>query len=234
MGIARGTMEAMDATLDPYAPPPPPGQDELPSEHEPMESLRHLAQMNMLIEQVSLAWADRRDYFVGGNMFVYFSELQSRGEKFRGPDFFVVLETDRDKVRKSWVAWQEGGKLPDVVIELLSPSTENIDRNEKKRIYERVWRTGHYVLFDIDTLTIEAFELVRGHYVPITPDRDGRIAIESMGMTLGTAPGKYWNETGTWLRWFDADGRVLPLQAERADTAEARVRALEAELERQR
>jgi len=36
----------MDATIDPYAPATPPGQDELPcSDGEPMDTPRHRAQM---------------------------------------------------------------------------------------------------------------------------------------------------------------------------------------------
>ncbi len=235
-------MEAMDLLRDPYPPPPPPGQDELPSEDgEPMDTPRHRAQMNLLIESLTVAWMDRDDYYVGGNMFVYFSELQSKGEHFRGPDVFVVLDTDRHKVRKSWVAWQEGGRLPHVVVELLSPSTADVDRGEKKRVYERVWRTGHYVLFDPETEILEGFELVRGRYVPLAADAQGRLPIGTMGLTLGLGPGTYLGETGTWLRWFDVEGRALPTEAEaerakadaeraRAAAAEARVAELEAAL----
>jgi len=93
-----------------------PGQDELPSEDgEPMETGFHDAQDALLKDTLMDAWRDRRDFFVAGNMFVYFSERQIRANDFRGPDVFVVLDTE-PKGRKSWVAWEEGGKLPDVVI----------------------------------------------------------------------------------------------------------------------
>lgn len=213
--------------IDPYRPEVPPGQDELPcSDGEPMESYRHVLQMQLLMETLSDAWDARDDFFVGGNMFVYFSELQARGEmKVRGPDVFVALNTDRRKQRKSWVAWQENGKLPDVVIELLSPSTVAIDRGEKKRIYAQLWRTGHYVLFDPHTCVLEGYRLVSGHYEPIAPDARGELAIESAGLAVGLREGTFRGEGGRWLRWIDANGAALPTGTERAAEAERVARA---------
>jgi hypothetical protein len=110
-----------------------PGQDELPSEDgEHMETGFHDAQDALLKDTLIEAWAERLDFFVAGNMFVYFSEQQIRSNDFRGPDVFVVLDVEA-KGRKSWVAWEEGGRLPDVVIEVTSDSTAHIDRGEKMR-----------------------------------------------------------------------------------------------------
>src|SRR5262245_34654149 len=104
--------------------PIPPGEDDLPyDDGEPMDSERHLEQLSLLVEQLKLLWKDRDDVYVGGNMAIYFSELQAKKNDFRGPDVFVVLDTVK-RERKSWVVWQEGGRTPDVVIELLSASTE--------------------------------------------------------------------------------------------------------------
>src|SRR5688572_27876357 len=108
-----------------------PGQDVLPSvDGEPMETGFHDAQDTLLKDSLLDAWDERRDFFVGGNMFVYFSEHQVRNNDFRGADVFVVLDTER-KGRKSWVAWEERGRLPDVVIEVTSESTAHVDRGEK-------------------------------------------------------------------------------------------------------
>ncbi len=223
MSSRRGTIEAMH-TLDERVSPP--GQDELPSEDgQPMDTPRHRKQMNLLIETLEAAWDERHDFYVGGNMFVYFSELQTKGQDFRGPDVFVVLDTDRDRERKSWVAWEERGQLPDVVIELLSESTEAVDRGQKKRTYERVWRTGHYFLYDPQTHTLEGFEHVRGRYVAITPDARGDLPVASMGLALGVRPGVYSTEDGPWLRWIDGESGALPTATERADAERARADA---------
>jgi hypothetical protein len=41
------------------------------------------------------------------------------------------METARE--RKSWVVWQEGMRFPDVITELLSDTTREVDKGEKKR-----------------------------------------------------------------------------------------------------
>src|SRR4051794_36756462 len=80
-----------------------PGEDDLPcSDGMPMETQFHVLQMTLLIQTLSHHWADRQDFHVGGDMFVYFSQDQVRKKDFRGPDVFVVLEVPR-RLRKSWV-----------------------------------------------------------------------------------------------------------------------------------
>jgi Uma2 family endonuclease len=136
-----------------------PGQNELPSDDgEPMETGFHDAQDALLKDTLLDAWRNRRDFFVAGNMFVYFSERQVRNNDFRGPDVFVVLDVD-GRGRKSWVAWEEGGRLPDVVIEVTSESTAHLDRGEKMQIYAQIWRTPAYFVFDPETEQLEGFTL---------------------------------------------------------------------------
>ena len=98
-----------------------------------------------LIYALKAYWADRTDYYVGGNMFFYY-DPQSR-MKLRGPDFFLVLNVE-NRERKSWVVWQEDMRFSDVIIELLSDTTQKIDKEEKKVLYEQVFRTGEYYLYD--------------------------------------------------------------------------------------
>jgi Uma2 family endonuclease len=108
-----------------------PTEDDLPyDDGEPMETARHQDQMILLITSLKLHWADRSGYYVGGNMFVHYDPSNKR--RSRGPDFFLVLDVE-DRERKSWVVWQEGMRFPDVIIELLSDTTREVDKGEKKR-----------------------------------------------------------------------------------------------------
>ena len=91
--------------------------------------------------------------------------------------------------------------------------------------YERIWRTGQYVLYDPETHALEGFELVGGKYVRLAPDARGCLPITSMGLALGVRPGVYQTERGSWLRWIDADGGPLPTASERLATANARADA---------
>src|SRR5438477_346734 len=113
----------------------PPTEGELPyDDGEPMETERHLLQMLLLIETLKLHWKDRPTGYVGGNMAVYFSLEQIKRQDFRAPDFFAVVDGVK-KEHKSWVVWEEG-RGPDVVIELLSESTEAVDKGRKKQVYQ--------------------------------------------------------------------------------------------------
>ena len=110
--------------------PPPRGIDLPCDDGEPLETQRHRDQMELLIGSFQHSYRDRDDLYVGGNMFVYFSETQAKTNDFRGPDVFVVLGTE-PRERRSWVVWEEGGRTPDVVIELTSDSTAAVDRGLK-------------------------------------------------------------------------------------------------------
>ena len=125
----------------------PPTQDELPCDHGvPMETQRHQLQMELLLNQLVPWLAEREDGYVGGNMFVYYSLAQVRNRDFKGPDFFAVLGVPK-RERKSWFVWEEG-KAPDVVIELLSESTAQQDKTNKKQIYQNRVRVPEYFWFD--------------------------------------------------------------------------------------
>ena len=275
MQSARGILDEVTSSLAPEVPPVRlPGQRELPSEDgQPMETQRHRAQMAHLIESLDSAMRDRDDVYVSGNMFVYFSPRQlsagvlategpdgsartradgrdrrgepmgSKNEFFRGPDVFVVVGAEK-KERLSWVLWEEL-RLPDVVIELTSPSTREEDYGRKKDVYERVWKTAVYVIYDPATHQLDAWVLEGGRYVPARRDARGDVEVAILGLSLGlrelplspTLPAPS-------LRWIDASGEPLEhydALATRARDAEARTRdaearadALAAELERVR
>lgn len=249
----RGVIDRDLYLAEPEIPVAPPGEDELPSDDgEPMETNEHRLQMVLLIQSLKEAWADREDFFVGGNMFVYFSEAQVKHNDFRGPDVFVVLGTSR-RSRRSWVAWGEGGKLPDVVIELISRRTEHIDRGEKMHIYSQLWKTPEYFLYDPIFGKLEGYRLnpESRTYQTIPADASGDLDCTTLGLRLGVREGRFEDVDWPWLRWLDPDGRLLAtpqeraeqehlraeqehLRAEqerlRADELEARVRELEARL----
>ena len=210
----------------------PPTQAELPySDGDPMESERHILQMQLLMDTLRTHWADR-DVFIGGNMFVYFSLQQVRNRDFRGSDFFVVLDVPRGE-RKSWVIWEEG-KGPDVVIELLSESTAEEDRGRKMRVYQDWLRVPEYYWYDPFSAEWAGFKLSNRQYTPLAPDEQGRLTSDSLGLLLTRWTGTYKGIEATWLRFAQADGTLLPTPDEQAEAAERRAAELEARLARYR
>jgi Uma2 family endonuclease len=211
----------------PLKPIRPPSSDELVyDDGEPLESARHRQQMTVLIESLEHAWRDRTDFYVGGNMFLYFSETQARHNDFRGPDVYVVMNTTR-RERRAWVVWEENGQVPDVIVELLSEKTEHVDRGEKMRVYARL-RVGEYFLFDPFSAVLEGYELdvLHARYRKKVPDEQGRLRCEGLGLSLAVVRSVLWSVIeAPWLRWVGDDGRVLPMPAEDAHAATEHARA---------
>ncbi len=98
------------ATPTPEMPP----TDLIFDDGEPLESNRHRVGMNLLIRSLNQHFANRNDFFAGGNMFIDFSRLQARNRDFRGPDFFAVFNIDGSYPRQAWIVWEEAGRYPDV------------------------------------------------------------------------------------------------------------------------
>jgi Uma2 family endonuclease len=211
--------------------PPPPTEDLVFDDGEPLESNRHRIAMNALIRSTQQALAERQDVFVGGNMFVYYSRNQAMNRDFRGPDFFAALDVDGDRERKAWIVWEEGGHYPDVIIELLSDTTAGVDRGVKKSLYERIFRTRNYFIFDpFDPDSLEGWSLEQGQYQPLQRNERGWLWCDVLQLWLGTWEGAIDREpaSGTchWLRFYDRQGNLVPFPEEAAQQ--------EVEQERQR
>ncbi|MCK6550802.1 Uma2 family endonuclease, partial [Myxococcota bacterium] len=196
-----------------------------------METAKHRDQMTLLIDALRTAWKDRTDFYTGGNMFFYYSELQSKKNDYRGPDFFVVLDTDQ-RPRKSWVVWEEDGRRPDVIVELTSESTKTIDYVDKKALYARL-SIAEYFIFDPEDGKLDGFtlDLATRSYTPIAPDARGWLWSGCLGLFLGVARMRrgYDRHEDLWLRFFDRDGEILPTSSELAIALDGR-----ADEERQR
>jgi Uma2 family endonuclease len=171
-----------------------------------LESYAHLQQILILLQCLEWLWQDRNDYFAAANLSIYYSPNQKKSEDFRGPDFFVVLGTERRLDRKSWVVWGEGGKYPDVIVEILSPSTAKVDRGQKKQIYQDIFRTPDYFWFDPETLELQGFRLMEGQYQAIEPTDRGWLWSDRLGLFLGI----YQQQ----LRYFNREGELIPTPAE--------------------
>jgi Uma2 family endonuclease len=204
---------------------------ELPTEDgEPLESNSHRMAMTALIQSLKSAWAGRKDFFVGGNMFVYFSPYQITTEDYRGPDFFVVLDAiKKEEKREVWKIWEEGGRKPNMVVELLSRTTKSFDLTHKKYIYEQILQTEDYFVYDpLDPTYFRGWHLDKGHYQELQPNNKGWLWSNSLGLWVGRWEGKIEDDpyTDIWLRFYDQDGQLLLLPSEKAQ--------LEAQQERQR
>jgi Uma2 family endonuclease len=184
----------------------PPG--DLYSDEPPVETELHLRQIILLFKCLEWLWKDRNDFYATGNMSIYYSPNQKKSEDSRGPDFFVVLETER-KTRKSWVVWNEDGKYPNVIVEILSPSTAKTDREFKKQLYQNTFRTPDYFWFDPYTLEFAGFHLLDGKYQPLAANEKGHLWSQQLELYLGIHDGL--------LRYFTPEGILVPTPEESAE-----------------
>ena len=209
-----------------------PNAQGLLSDEPEMESSLHAAQMLLLVTLLEWMWRGRADYFVGYNLTIYFSREQLRTQDFRGPDFFVVKDVD-PWLRPSWVVWEEGGKYPNIIIELLSDSTAGADRGLKKVLYQDRFRTPEYFWFSPNTLEFQGFRLSGHQYEEIPTTEQGWRWSEELGVYLGIE--------NRQLRYFDPNGELVPTPTEaalreriRVEQAQIQVEQVQTQLEQER
>jgi hypothetical protein len=109
--------------------------------------------------------------YVSGNLLLYYEE----GNRYKSvaPDCFIVLglaQTDR----RAYQTWVEG-KVPEVVFEVSSKSTQREDFGKKMRLYADLG-VREYFIYDptgdyLDPQLV-AFELQGGGYVPMQPTNE--------------------------------------------------------------
>ena len=197
-----------------------PDGTQLESDEPEMESTLHYVQLALLVSCLEWLWRHRQDFFIGANLTIYFSQQQLKGRDFRGPDFFLVKNTPKYP-RRSWVVWEEDGRYPDLVIELLSESTASVDKTLKKDLYQDRFRTYEYFWFSPETLEFAGFRLANQSYEAIAPNELGWLWSESLGLYLGIHEEQ--------LRYFSVDYQLIPTPEEAALAAQKR-----AEQEKQR
>jgi Uma2 family endonuclease len=186
------------------------------------ESKRHLKQRTTLFQILELAFADRAA--IGCDQFVSWDPTDPT--QCLAPDAFVRLGA-ADDLFKSWKVWERGA--PEVAVEILSDSdARDRDWDEKLQRYRRLG-VQELVRFDpeCDPPSLRVWDAVDGDLVEreVTGRASRSRYLSGSWLIVADAV------VGSLLRLSqDAEGTELyPTPAERA---EARVRELEAELQR--
>lgn len=145
----------------------------------------------------------------------------------------VEMPTDFScKENRSYFLW-EFGKPPDIAIEIVSNKIGG-EAGEKPQKYARM-RVPYYVIYDPlhqimpDVLT--AYRLNGYNYEPMPAAE-----FPEFNLRLTLWQGTFEDGTGEWLRWTDAQGRLVPTGKERAEQERQEKNDLlrQLELERQR
>ena len=98
-----------------------------------------------------------------------------------------------------------------MVIELLSDSTAQVDKHEKKLIYQNQLRVPEYFWFDpFNAQDLAGFHLQNGVYQPIVTNAENQLVSQVLGLTLELWEGYYEGIDATWLRWATLQGELVP------------------------
>lgn len=97
----------------------------------------------------------------------------------------------RRRLRQTWKVWEEEGRYPNVIIELLSPSTAKEDLTIKRRLYERTFRTPEYFCYDPSNQELLGWRINQDRYEPIMPDRRGFSWSSQSNLWLGRWNGEF-------------------------------------------
>jgi Uma2 family endonuclease len=235
-----------------YEPLPPqqtlPTMYDLPSEDPEGPGLPdefHLLQPELLRSTFSPPSYAEDNVFTGSDLNLYYDSKHTQW--YKRPDWFAVLGVSRfyeqTELRLSYVTWYEG-TYPFVVVELISPGTENEDlgRNRNLRevnqppnkwtVYEQILRIPYYFVYNRYTNEFHCYGLVTNRYQPLSINGLG-VWLEEAELGLGLWEGEYQGLTRQWLRWYDKDNNWLPTPEER-EKQRAEQEKQRAEQEKQR
>lgn len=139
---------------------------------------------------------NRPDVYVSGNLFIYYQ--QGNPKAVLAPDVFVIFGVGNQK-RRIYKTWEEGGKLPNFVMEVTSATTRRIDEKSKPIQYAELGVTEYFQYDpsgDYLKPQLKGRTLVNGVYEPIEAIKlsDGTVSIFSqvLGLEVRLESGKMY------------------------------------------
>jgi Putative restriction endonuclease len=132
-------------------------------------------------------------------------------------------------MRRSYVLWQEMVS-PLLMLEYASDSgAEERDATPMRGkfwVYERRIRPPYYGIFLPDQSALEMYRLVEDRFERMQPNSHGRYSIATLGVELGVWHGKYAEYELDWMRWWNAQGNLLPTGDEKAARLAQKLKSL--------
>lgn len=177
-------------------------------------------------------------FVVGQDCGIYWKRMNPPLLGCKAPDWFYVAGASpwiEGHVRRSYQLWNEG-VAPTIVLEYVSgDGSEERDRTPetgKFWVYENGIRAPYYGIYEVNPGRIEMYGLEKGRYKLLAPNAAGRYPIEPLGLELGIWSGRFGNLNLPWMRWWDAEGKLMPcleevIEQDRLRLQEAEQRALE-------
>jgi Uma2 family endonuclease len=186
----------------------------------------HMEALILLREGLDDFFRRTKDVYVASDMFWYWQRGNPRA--CRAPDVLVAQGVGKHK-RLSFRSWEEKA-TPCVLFEITSKRTVEEDLGEKKVLYARL-KVPEYIVFDPEGAYLDppllGFRLAKRKYQPITPEADGGIVSQELGLRLVPE--------GTLLRLINIrTGRRVLTLVERTERAERQARQAKCKAQEER
>ena len=197
------------------------------------------ADLTSSIEPLMMVLHPDGDYFIGQDVGIYYRPTDPPLQGCKAPDWFYVPNVSKfasdGEVRLSYVMWRER-KAPYLIVEQVSgdgsEERDDTPNTGKFWVYEQILQVPYYAIFDGFEGTLECFQLVDDVYLPMRANARSHFELPFLNVELGLWKGLSHNYYRHWLRFFDAEGTMLPIHAERAERANERAEQEEAQAKR--
>ena len=191
----------------------------------PVDNFQSEKQQRLLVEPLYSSWSSGIPFIAAANVGLFYALKQDP----LVPDMLLSLEVEippdwSQKQNCSYFVWQFG-KVPEVAIEIVSNKIGK-ELTSKKKTYARIG-IPYYVVFDpleqlqaqdeMNRSLLRVWALSEGRYMELPQPW-----LELVGLGLTLWEGAFEEQQGTWLRWCNRSGIVIPTGKERADQQQER------------
>ncbi len=203
----------------------------------PVDNFKSEKQQRLLTEPLYSSWSSGVPFIAAANVGLFYAIKKDPIV----PDVFLSLNVQMpedwsQKRNRTYLYW-EFGKAPEVAIEVVSNRKGN-ELSSKKDLYAQIG-VAYYAVFDplqrihepeqMNGFLLRVYGLTQGKYTELAQPW-----LENVGLGLMLWEGVFEMLAGTWLRWCDRAGKVIPTGAERAEQVESLLEQEHHLLEQQR
>lgn len=198
---------------------------------EPVDNLFSEKQQRLLTEPLYSSWQPIDEETGEPRLFIASSNVGVFTSVYRPPivpDVFISMDVELQKdwtmkEHRAYFVW-EFGKVPDVVVEIVS-NTKGGEISQKKNRYAEIDVT-YYIVFDpFLALSNEKVRVFERGFGKRYRRREG-FDLPEVGLSLQLWQGTFEEWEDEWLRWCDLSGKLILTGNERAERESQRAALL--------
>jgi Uma2 family endonuclease len=159
------------------------------------------------LETLKFYFKNRLDVYVSANSFVYYEEGNKKAVV--APDVYVVFGVQK-RLRDKYKVWQEGGIIPQFILEVTSEETKKQDQDIKPKIYQKLGVREYFYYEPLGAYLnplLQGMRLVNDRYQPIEVNHISFDTLwvysEVLGLELHVISGEFMFRDPETGKFFD-------------------------------